>query len=67
VTGRVWRGTAFGGAKGRADVLRIVDCCMEGKFAIDELVTHTMPLDGINRAFVLIHDGQSILSVVTCN
>ena len=65
VTGRVWRGTAFGGAKGRTDVPRIVDWYMEGKIAIDPLVTHTMPLDDINRAFALMHDGHSIRSVVT--
>ena len=65
VTGRVWRGTAFGGAKGRTDVPRIVDWYMEGKIAIDELITHTMPLDDINRAFALMHEGRSIRSVVT--
>jgi S-(hydroxymethyl)glutathione dehydrogenase/alcohol dehydrogenase len=64
VTGRVWRGTAFGGARGRTDVPRIVDWYMEGKIAIDDLITHTMPLDQINHAFDLMHDGKSIRSVV---
>src|SRR5579871_3621582 len=65
VTGRVWKGTAFGGAKGRTDVPRIVDWYMEGKIAIDEMITHTMPLSDINRAFDLMHAGESIRSVVT--
>ena len=65
VTGRVWRGTAFGGAKGRTDVPRIVDWYMDGKINIDELITHTMPLDDINNAFDLMHAGESIRSVVT--
>jgi S-(hydroxymethyl)glutathione dehydrogenase/alcohol dehydrogenase len=65
VTGRVWRGTAFGGAKGRTDVPRIVDWYMEGKINIDDLITHTMPLDQINDAFDLMHAGKSIRSVVT--
>ena len=64
VTGRVWRGTAFGGAKGRTDVPRIVDWYMEGKINIDDLITHTMPLDDINDAFNLMHAGESIRSVV---
>lgn len=64
VTGRVWRGTAFGGAKGRTDVPRIVDWYMEGKINIDDLITHTMPLDEINTAFDLMHAGESIRSVV---
>ena len=64
VTGRVWRGTAFGGARGRSDVPRIVDWYMEGKINIDDLITHTMPLEDINRAFDLMHDGESIRSVV---
>ncbi len=64
VTGRVWRGTAFGGAKGRTDVPRIVDWYMEGKINIDDLITHTMPLDEINKAFDLMHAGESIRSVV---
>ena len=64
VTGRVWRGTAFGGAKGRTEVPRIVDWYMEGKINIDDLITHTMPLEDINRAFDLMHAGESIRSVV---
>ena len=64
VTGRVWRGTAFGGAKGRTDVPRIVDWYMEGKINIDDLITHTMSLDEINKAFDLMHAGESIRSVV---
>ena len=64
VTGRVWKGTAFGGAKGRTDVPRIVDWYMEGKINIDDLITHTMPLDEINTAFDLMHEGKSIRSVV---
>ncbi len=65
VTGRVWRGTAFGGAKGRSDVPEIVDWYMDGKINIDDLITHTMPLDDINEAFHLMHEGESIRSVVT--
>ena len=65
VTGRVWRGTAFGGAKGRSDVPRIVDWYMSGKINIDDLITHTMPLKDINRAFDLMHSGESIRGVVT--
>ncbi len=65
VTGRVWRGTAFGGAKGRTDVPRIVDWYMDGKINIDDLITHTMPLEDINKAFDLMHAGESIRSVVT--
>ncbi len=65
VTGRVWRGSAFGGAKGRTDVPKIVDWYMDGKIKIDEMITHTMPLDDINRAFDLMHSGESIRSVVT--
>jgi len=64
VTGRVWRGTAFGGARGRTDVPKIVDWYMEGKINIDDLITHTMPLDEINTAFDLMHEGKSIRSVV---
>ena len=64
VTGRVWRGTAFGGAKGRTDVPRIVDWYMNGKVNIDDLITHTMPLEDINNAFDLMHAGESIRSVV---
>jgi S-(hydroxymethyl)glutathione dehydrogenase/alcohol dehydrogenase len=64
VTGRVWKGTAFGGAKGRTDVPRIVDWYMEGKINIDDLITHTMPLADINAGFDLMHAGESIRSVV---
>ncbi len=64
VTGRVWKGTAFGGARGRTDVPRIVDWYMEGRIAIDPLITHTLPLEDINRAFDLMHSGESIRSVV---
>ena len=64
VTGRVWRGTAFGGARGRTDVPGIVDWYMEGKINIDDLITHQMPLDDINKAFELMHSGESIRSVV---
>ena len=65
VTGRVWKGTAFGGAKGRTEVPRIVDWYMDGKIRIDEMITHTMPLAKINEAFDLMHHGKSIRSVVT--
>ncbi len=65
VTGRVWRGTAFGGAKSRTQVPKMVDWYMEGKINIDDLITHTMPLDRINDAFHLMHEGESIRSVVT--
>ncbi|ANV89939.1 S-(hydroxymethyl)glutathione dehydrogenase/class III alcohol dehydrogenase [Picosynechococcus sp. PCC 8807] len=65
VTGRVWKGTAFGGARGRTDVPKIVDWYMEGKINIDDLITHTMPLERINEAFDLMHAGESIRSVVT--
>lgn len=64
VTGRSWRGTAFGGARGRTDVPRIVDWYMDGKIQIDDLITHTMPLQDINNAFDLMHKGESIRSVV---
>ena len=64
VTGRVWRGTAFGGAKGRTDVPKIVDWYMDGKINIDDLITHTMPLEDINKGFDLMHAGESIRSVV---
>ena len=64
VTGRVWRGTAFGGAKGRTDVPKIVDWYMDGKIQIDPLITHKMPLEEINTAFDLMHAGESIRSVV---
>ncbi len=65
VTGRVWKGTAFGGARGRTDVPKIVDWYMEGKIDIDSLVTHTMGIDQINDAFDLMHQGKSIRSVIT--
>ena len=65
VTGRVWKGSAFGGARGRTDVPKIVDWYMEGKIDIDSLITHTMPIDRINEAFDLMHEGKSIRSVVT--
>ena len=64
VTGRVWRGSAFGGFRGRTDVPKLVDWYMDGKIEIDSMVTHTMPLTDINRAFDLMHDGSSIRSVV---
>jgi S-(hydroxymethyl)glutathione dehydrogenase/alcohol dehydrogenase len=64
VTGRVWKGTAFGGARGRTDVPKIVDWYMEKKIAIDNLITHTMPLESINDAFDLMQKGESIRSVV---
>ena len=65
VTGRTWQGTAFGGAKGRTDVPKIVDWYMDGKINIDDLITHVLPLDQINDAFDLMHKGESIRSVVT--
>jgi len=65
VTGRSWRGTAFGGTKGRTQVPTIVDWYMDGKINIDDLITHTMPLEQINDAFDLMHAGKSIRSVVT--
>ena len=64
VTGRSWHGTAFGGARGRTDVPKIVDWYMEGRINIDDLITHTMPLNDINKAFDLMHSGESIRSVV---
>ena len=64
VTGRVWKGTAFGGARGRTDVPRIVDWYMDGKINIDDLITHTLKLDEINRGFDLMHEGKSIRAVV---
>ena len=64
VTGRSWRGTAFGGARGRTDVPKIVDWYMDGKINIDDLITHKMPLEDINKAFDLMHAGKSIRSVV---
>ena len=65
VTGRVWRGTAFGGARGRRDVPKIVDWYMQGKINIDDLITHVVPLNRINEAFDFMHAGQSIRTVVT--
>src|ERR1043165_7619666 len=65
VTGRVWKGTAFGGARGRTDVPKIVDWYMDKKINIDDLITHVMPLAKINDAFDLMHKGESIRSVVT--
>ncbi|MEI8257866.1 MAG: S-(hydroxymethyl)glutathione dehydrogenase/class III alcohol dehydrogenase [Deltaproteobacteria bacterium] len=65
VTGRVWKGSAFGGARGRTDVPRIVDWYMDGKIDIDSLITHVLPLDRINESFDLMHSGASIRTVVT--
>ena len=65
VTGRVWKGSAFGGAKGRTDVPKIVDWYMDGKINIDDLVTHILPIQDINKAFDLMHHGESIRTVVT--
>ncbi|MGH8596096.1 MAG: S-(hydroxymethyl)glutathione dehydrogenase/class III alcohol dehydrogenase [Gammaproteobacteria bacterium] len=65
VTGRTWKGTAFGGARGRRDLPRIVDWYMDGRINIDDLITHVMPVDKINDAFTLMHEGKSIRSVVT--
>jgi len=65
VTGRVWKGTAFGGARGRSDVPKIVDWYMRGKIEIDPLITHTLPLARVNEAFDLMHSGESIRTVVT--
>ena len=65
VTGRTWMGTAFGGARGRTDVPKIVDWYMRGKIEIDPLITHTLPLERVNEAFDLMHSGESIRSVVT--
>ncbi len=64
VTGRVWKGTAFGGAKGRRDVPKIVDWYMDGKINIDDLITHQLKLEDINKGFDLMHSGESIRSVV---
>lgn len=65
VTGRVWQGSAFGGARGRTDVPKIVDWYMENKINIDDLITHTMPIEKINDAFELMHKGESIRTVLT--
>ena len=64
VTGRTWKGTAFGGARGRTDIPKIVDWYMDGKIEIDPMITHTMPLEKINKGFDLMHAGESIRSVV---
>jgi S-(hydroxymethyl)glutathione dehydrogenase/alcohol dehydrogenase len=64
VTGRVWKGTAFGGARGRTDVPKIVDWYMDGKINIDDLITHKLKLQDINQGFDLMHEGKSIRSVV---
>jgi S-(hydroxymethyl)glutathione dehydrogenase/alcohol dehydrogenase len=64
VTGRVWRGTAFGGARGRTEVPQIVDWYMDGKIEIDPMITHTLSLEDINKGFDLMHAGESIRSVV---
>ena len=64
VTGRSWRGTAFGGASGRTDVPKIVDWYMQGKIEIDPMITHTMGLEDINKGFDLMHEGKSIRAVV---
>jgi len=64
VTGRVWRGSAFGGARGRTDVPKIVDWYMDGKINIDDLITHKLPLEDINKAFDLMHAGESIRTVI---
>lgn len=65
VTGRVWKGSAFGGARGRTDVPKIVDWYMEGKINIDDLITHVLPIEQINDAFDLMHKGESIRTVLT--
>jgi S-(hydroxymethyl)glutathione dehydrogenase/alcohol dehydrogenase len=65
VTGRVWKGSAFGGARGRTDVPKIVDWYMDGKINIDDLITHTLPLERINEGFDLMHAGKSIRTVVS--
>ena len=64
VTGRVWRGTAFGGVRGRSDLPGMVDRYLAGEIEVDRMITHTMKLDGINDAFHLMHEGESIRSVV---
>ena len=64
VNGRVWRGSAFGGARGRTDTPKVVDWYMDGKIEIDPMITHTLPLERINEAFDLMHAGESIRSVV---
>jgi S-(hydroxymethyl)glutathione dehydrogenase/alcohol dehydrogenase len=64
VTGRVWKGTAFGGARGRTDVPKMVDWYMRGQIQIDPLITHRLPLGEINHGFELMHEGKSIRAVV---
>ena len=64
VTGRVWRGTAFGGARGRTDVPRVVNWYMDGKINVDDLITETLPLEEINKAFELMHEGSGIRTVI---
>jgi S-(hydroxymethyl)glutathione dehydrogenase/alcohol dehydrogenase len=64
VTGRVWRGSAFGGARGRTDVPKLIDWMMEGRIQVDDLITHRRPLEGINEAFDLMHAGESIRTVI---
>jgi S-(hydroxymethyl)glutathione dehydrogenase/alcohol dehydrogenase len=64
VTGRVWKGTAFGGVRGRTELPKYVDNFMEGKIEIDKMITHTMKLEDINKAFDLMHAGKSIRSVI---
>ena len=64
VTGRVWRGSAFGGVKGRSELPGIVHQYMQGDFALSDFITHTMPLEQINTAFDLMHEGKSIRSVI---
>jgi S-(hydroxymethyl)glutathione dehydrogenase / alcohol dehydrogenase len=65
VTGRIWKGSAFGGARGRTDVPKIVDWYMDGKINIDDLITHVLPIEQINNAFDLMHEGESIRTVLT--
>jgi len=67
VTGRVWKGSAFGGARGRTDVPKVVDWYMSGKILVDELVTHELPIERINEAFDMLHQGRSIRSVLSYN
>jgi len=64
VTGRVWRGTAFGGVKGRSQLPGYVERYLSNEIKVDEMITHTMPLEDINRAFDLMHEGKSIRSVI---
>jgi S-(hydroxymethyl)glutathione dehydrogenase/alcohol dehydrogenase len=65
VTGRVWRGTAFGGVRGRSELPGYVERYLAGEIKLDEFVTHTMPLEDVNRAFDLMHEGKSIRTVLT--